>query len=122
MDKFLEANIGWILTLSAVFINFVVNWVRTTDKVKFLNERMDKQDRMLEEIKTTGSPSSRTAIMVLDGVVRSQADRINLQSQRMGELEKVLSTVAVMATDIDWIKKEMERETKQRNRERDERQ
>ena len=114
MDKFLEANIGWILTLIAVFINFVVNWVRTTDKVKFLNERMDKQDRMLEEIKTTGSPSSRTAIMVLNS-------RVEGQSMRVGELEKIAAVVTGMAKDIEWMKKEMERETKQRNRERDER-
>ena len=105
MDQFLEKNVGWIITLVGMVISTAISWTRTTEKVNNLNERLDKQDHMLEEIKTTGSPSSRTAIMVLNS-------RVEGQSSRLAELEKIAATVAGMATDIQWIKREMLRGNK----------
>lgn len=118
MDQFLEHNAGWMITLVSIGLGFFASWVRTTDKVKELNckldeqrkehnERMDKQDRVLEEIKTTGSPSSRTAIMVLNSRVEDQSIRLTGQANRIVELEKIAAIVAGMAKDIEWIKLEI---------------
>lgn len=121
METFIEHNAGWILTLLSIGLGFFASWVRTTDKVRELNtklddqkhefkERMDKQDRILEEIKTTGSPSSRTAIMVLNSRVEDQSTRLTGQANRIVELEKIAAIVAGMAKDIEWMKRQMERE------------
>lgn len=113
METFLEHNAGWIITLATMLIGFAASWAGMKEKVKNLAEtfkdRLDKQDRVLDEIKTTGSPSSRTAIMVLNTTVSDHAKRMDVQSQRMMELEKISAVITGMAKDIEWIKREMEK-------------
>src|SRR6266404_579113 len=103
MDKFLEVNVGNVVTWAFLVVGFIVSYVRQSDRVdrtkddlsrvvEEFKKRMDNQDRMLEEIKTTGSPSSRTAIMILNS-------RVEGQGSRVAELEKIALVVSGMARD-----------------------
>jgi len=113
VDKFFDINLGNIISWLVMGGGFVAFWVKLSDRVdnnkaeiaRIENEvrkRFDRQDDVLEEIKMSGSPSSRTAIMVLNS-------RVEGHGLRVAKLEENFNLLTAVAKDVEWIKYEMQR-------------
>lgn len=122
--KFLDLTIGNVITWIILIFGGGAAWQRlkgrqekSDEKNELIrqevNRHMDAQDKVLEEIKSLGSPASRTAIMVLNTKVADQnannISRFENQHQRIAELEKVARSVEAIATDVGWIKNHIQK-------------
>ena len=104
VDKFFDINISNVITWVAMAIALGVTWQRMNSNVatsitetKKLAERFDQQDKILELIKTEGTPASKASALVLNS-------RLDSHGQRLQKLEDAAMTFSGIAADVNWIK------------------
>ena len=109
MDKASDITIGNIVTWALVVGSWIVFIVTIKYKVETLetrrvedkksnDERFDRQDKVLEEIKTQGSPASRSNTMLINS-------RLDAHAQRLAKIEEAIIGITAMQSDMKWISK-----------------
>ena len=105
--NFLDITAANVVTWLGMLVTLTAFWVKLKEKVvnlenaqneakKDIKERFDHIDRVIEEVKSQGSPSSRTAIMVLNS-------RVESQNSRLSRVEDAVMKFVEIQADIKWI-------------------
>jgi hypothetical protein len=105
--NFLDITAANVVTWLGMLVTLTAFWVKLKEKVvnlensqnegkKDSKERFDHIDRVIEEVKSQGSPSSRTAITVLNS-------RVDSQNFRLSRVEDAVMKFVEIQADIKWI-------------------
>jgi len=100
-DSITPANIiTWLVMVGG----WVAFWVKLKDRVdghgaQFaeVNKRLDSQDKVLEEIKTQGSPAGRASSILINS-------RLESQNHRLLKVEDAVVRFAAIEAHVEWMK------------------
>jgi len=112
-DSITPAN---IITWAVMAGGWIAFWVKLKDRVdghgeqfkqfqQRVDEKLNNQDRVLDEIKIQGSPASRQSSIVLNS-------RIESQNQRLMRVEEAVLEFKEIKVHVQWMKDAMQRRDK----------
>lgn len=91
VGKFLDITLGNVITLCTFAGAFLMGWQRLRDQLSGLQERMEHVESTLQSMSEHGVPAM-----------------CSLHAKRLDSFEEKMQAVAAVATDIAWIKANLE--------------